>query len=119
MNGYPNPRDPLVDKLGHITKNWFYFLIGNYGQQQPTITSDTTITSGGFYRVDCSSGTVNISLSGSALSGAVTFKKVDASANTVEITPTVGLIDGLSTLTIGAQYVSYTLYPSDSNWWII
>lgn len=84
-----------------------------------TVDSDYTAKRGDVVLVDASGGAITITLPAPQANSIVNVKKVDSSANTVTIDGGGANIDGQSSISISAQYESYTLICDGTNWWII
>lgn len=96
--------------------------------QNPTIssivqtkTNNFTVSSGSFFTVNATNGSVEASLpAASSVSGReYTFKKIDASVNYMILEPNgAETLDGAGSGYTNTQYDSFTITSNGSNWFI-
>ena len=79
----------------------------------PSASNNETI------QVTCSTAIVPITLPVAVAGRKYNIKKMDATTYGVTITPTSGTIDGQASLTISAQYQSFTVISDGTNYEII
>lgn len=85
-----------------------------------TQTSDYTASDNDTVLADASGGDITITLPAPDDEIKVIIKKIDSSSNTVTVaTPGSETIDGQSSLSISAQYVSRSIVSDGSNYFIV
>lgn len=86
-----------------------------------TYTSDQTLTSAnGYVLCDATSGNITITLPAASSRKKFHIKKIDSSVNTVSISRAGSdTIEGNTSLSLAAQYESYTLYNDGVSTWYI
>lgn len=85
-----------------------------------TVTADYTASPQEIVLVDASGGAVTVTLPAPESAAGVVVKKIDGSANVVTVaTPGAGTIDGDTSRSISAQYVSREITSDGTNYWII